>query len=189
MYRKSGCIVKKKGFYKEKLKCYIENEVFYRIKYYYVSKISGCIIKKDRFCKERLKFYIKTRFSIKKIGLCIENPVVQLKKHRFYKERLKFYIQTRFSIKNSIMYRKSGCIVKKHRFYKEKLKCYIENEVFYRIKYYYVSKTSGCIIKKDRFCNERLKFYIKTRFSIKKIVLCIENPVVQLKNAVFTRKN
>ena len=76
------------------------------------------------------------------------------------------------------MYRKSGCILKKNRFYKEKLKFYIETEVFYRIKYYFVPKISGCIIKKDRFYKERLKFYIKTSFSIKKIVLCIENPVV-----------
>ena len=32
MYRKSGCIVKKHRFCKEKLKFYIENEVFYRRK-------------------------------------------------------------------------------------------------------------------------------------------------------------
>ena len=67
MYRKYPVVqLKKHHFYKVKQKFYIENEVFYRIKYYYVSKISGFIIKKDRFYKERLKFYIKTRFSIKK---------------------------------------------------------------------------------------------------------------------------
>ena len=167
MYRKCGCIVKKHRFYKEKLKFYIENEVFYRRKQYYGPKISGCIIKKDRFYKEKLKFYIKTRFSLKKIVLCIENPVVQL---------IKTFLQGR----TEILQRKRGflqekivlCIenpfvqLKKHRFYKERLKFYIENEVFYRRKQYYVSKISGCIIKKDRFYKERLKFYIQTRFSI-----------------------
>ena len=34
-----------------------------------------------------------------------------------------------------------------------------------------------------------LNFYIKTRFSLKKIVLCIENPVVKLKKNVFARKD
>ena len=35
---------------------------------------------------------------------------------------------------NSIMYRKSGCIVKKDRFYNGRHNFYIENEVFYRRK-------------------------------------------------------
>ena len=32
MYSKSGCLVKKKRFYKERLKFYIENDVLYRRK-------------------------------------------------------------------------------------------------------------------------------------------------------------
>ena len=63
--------------------------------------------------------------------LCIENPVVSLKIHRFYQERLKFYIERRFSIKeNSIMYRKSGCIVKKTLFFQEKTEISHRKRVF-----------------------------------------------------------
>ena len=44
-----------------------------------------------------------------------------------------FTSKMRLSIEeNSIMYRKSVCIVKKYHLYKEKLKFYIENEVLYR---------------------------------------------------------
>ena len=58
MYRKSVCIVKKHGFYNERLKYYIETRFSIKensIKY----RKSVCIFKKHRFYDERLKFYIE----------------------------------------------------------------------------------------------------------------------------------
>ena len=45
MYRKSGCIVKKKRFYKERLKFYIENEISIEENSIMYRK-PGCIVKK-----------------------------------------------------------------------------------------------------------------------------------------------
>ena len=94
MYRKSGCIVKKKTFLQGKTSktrvSIEENGIMYRK--------SGCIIKKHRFYKVRLKFYIETRLSIKENSIYVS--ILLVKKTRFYKERLKFYIE------NEVFYRR-----------------------------------------------------------------------------------
>ena len=68
-----------------------------------------------------------------------------------------FTSKMRFSIEeNSIMYRKSVCIVKKNN---ERLKFYIENEVSIQENSIMYRK-SVCIFKKTPFLQEKLKFYI-----------------------------
>ena len=82
-----------------------ENSIVSKIRMYRV---------KHRFYKEKLKFYIENEVLC---ILCTEKTVCIIKKHGCYNERQKFYIETRFSIEeNSIMYRKSVCIVKKTPF-------------------------------------------------------------------------
>ena len=65
MYRKPGCIVKKKPFLQgnneilhRKQEVLSENSIMYRK--------SGCIVKKKRFYKERLKFYIENEIFIRR---------------------------------------------------------------------------------------------------------------------------
>ena len=86
-----------------------------------------------------------------KIVLCTENPFVLLKNTVFTMKDSNFTSKMRLSIQeNSIMYRKSVCIVKKHHFYKEKLKFYIETR-FYIDENSIMYRKSVCIVKKTPF--------------------------------------
>ena len=150
----------------------------------------GCVVKKNGFIKKDRNFTSKTRSSIRKQYYVSKIRLYSLK-NRFYKERLKFYLE------NEIFYRRKQYYLQKIRFSSFKKIGFIKRDRNFILKTRFsIEENSimygkpGCIVKKKhRFYKEILTFYIENKKFYQKIVLCIENPVIQLKKNGFIKRD